>query len=256
MSRRPDAEIAVRCDDVSIARAGDAERVVEGVSFTLRAGGALAVMGATGSGKSTLLSVLAGAAAPEVGVVGGVAEVAGVSARRGGRSRRMLTYYAGHLPQAAGGALPARLTVSEVIAEPITARDRRVSQRALSLRVASLLDELHLPLGAASKYPYELSAGMRQRVALARALVLDPKVFVGDDPYANLDIEVRIAAREALLSRRDDAGMAILIATNDLETVQELDAAALVLHGGRPVGYGADASELSWTPDGHDHRVS
>lgn len=250
MSRRLDAEIAVRCDDLSIARTGDAERVVEGVSVTVRAGEALAVMGATGSGKSTLLSVLAGTAPADVGVVGGSAEVAGVSARKGGRSRRMLTYYAGHMPQAAGASLPARLTVAEVIAEPITARDRRVSQRALSLRVASLLDELHLPLGAASQYPYELSAGMRQRVALARALVLDPRVFIGDDPYANLDIEVRIAAREALLSRRDDTGMAIVIATNDVETAEELDAAALVLHAGRPIGYGPRASELAWTPDG------
>ncbi len=250
MSRRPDAEIAVRCDDLSIARTGDAERVVEGVTFTVRAGEALAVMGATGSGKSTLLSVLAGTAPADVGVVGGAAEVAGISARKGGRSRRMLTYFAGHMPQAAGAALPARLTVAEVIAEPITSRDRRVSQRALSLRVASLLDELHLPLGVASQYPYELSAGMRQRVALARALVLDPKVFIGDDPYANLDIEVRIAAREALLTRRDDTGMAIVIATNDPDTAAELDAAALVLHAGRPVGYGPTAAELAWTPDG------
>ncbi len=255
MSRRPDAEFAVRCDDLSIARAGDVDRVVEGVSFRVRAGGAIAVMGATGSGKSTLLSVLAGAAASEVGIVGGSAEVAGISPARGGRRRRMLTFYTGFMPQAAGASLPARLTVSEVITEPITARDRRVSPRALALRVASLLDELHLPLGLAAKYPYELSAGMRQRVALARALVLDPRVFVGDDPYANLDIEVRIAAREALLARRDDNGMTIVVATNDLDTARELDAAALVLHGGRPVGYGADANALEWTPDGNVHRV-
>ncbi len=255
MSRRPDAALAVRCDDLSIARSGDPDRVVEGVSVRVHAGEALALLGATGSGKSTLLSVLAGAAPAEVGIVGGAAEVAGVSAARGGRHRRMLTFFAGYLPQAAGASLPARLTVSEVIAEPITARDRRASPRALSLRVASLLDELHLPLGLATKYPYELSAGMRQRVALARALVLDPRVFIGDDPYANLDIEVRIAAREALLARRDDNGMAIIVATNDLDTARELDAAALVLHGGRPVGYGEDANALEWTPDGNAHRV-
>jgi len=256
MSRRPDAEIAVRCDDLSIARSGDVVRVVEGVSFRVHAGEALAVMGPTGSGKSTLLSVLAGAAPTDVGIVGGSADVAGVSAKRGGRHRRMLTFYAGHMPQAAGAALPARLTVSEVISEPITGRDRRASPRALSMRVAALLDELHLPLGIAAKYPYELSAGMRQRVALARALVLDPRVFIGDDPYANLDIEVRVAAREALLARRDANGMAIVIATNDVETARELGAAALVLRGGRPVGYGPDAAALEWTPDGNVHRVS
>lgn len=252
---RPDADPAIRCDDVSIARAGDAHRVVEGVSFRVRRGGALAVMGATGSGKSTLLSVLAGVAPADVGIVGGHAEVVGLSPRRTGRVRRMLTYYTAHLPQAAGGALPARLTVAEVIGEPITGRDRRVSPRALSMRVASLLDEMHLPLGTADKYPYELSAGMRQRVALARSLVLDPLVFIGDDPYANLDIEVRAVARDALLRRRDTGGMALLIATNDVETALELDAEALVLRAGRPIAYGADAIDLVWTPGGRDARV-
>lgn len=145
--------------------------------------------------------------------------------------------------------MPARLTVGEVIGEPVTSRDRRVNERALALRVAGLLDELQLPLGAAAKYPYELSSGMRQRVALARALVLNPRLFVGDDPYANLDLEVRKAARDALLRRRDEDGMAIVVVTNDAETVRDLDADVLVLRAGRPVGFGHGTADVLWTPD-------
>ncbi len=115
--------------------------------------------------------------------------------------------------------------------------------------MAGLLDELQLPLGTAAKYPYELSSGMRQRVALARALVLNPRLFVGDDPYANLDLEVRRAARDALLRRRDEHGLAMLVVPNDADTVQDLDADVLVMRGGHPVGFGHGTSDVLWTPD-------
>lgn len=250
MRREPPSDTLVRTDDLSLARGG--VRIVEGVSLRIDRGGSLALMGPTGAGKSTLAAFLAGAAGEGITAVGGAATVAGIDARRPGRARRQLTWFAAHLPQRAGADLPARLTVSEVISEPITSRDRRVNARALAVRVATLLDEMKLPLGAAAKYPYELSAGMRQRVAIARALVLDPRVLIADDPYANLDVEVRIAARDALTRRRDAFGMATLIVTNDREAARELDAEVLVLRGGHPVAYGHHADDLLWTPDESD----
>jgi peptide/nickel transport system ATP-binding protein len=248
------ADAVVRAEDLSIARAG--ERVIDGVTVRLAAGGALAVMGGTGSGKSTLAAVLAGLDDPELQIDGGRAEVHGVDLRARGRRLRVRRFLTGHLPQGAGAALPARLTVSEVITEPIVSRDRRVNQRALSLRVAGLLDELHLPIGAASKYPYELSSGMRQRVALARALVLDPKLFVGDEPYGYLDVEVRGAARDALLRRQSEAGMALVLVTNDETAIAEIDADVLVLQGGRTVAYGHGTAGLLWTPGADGRRAS
>lgn len=258
MSRRRDAEVAIRCSDLSIARAGRAgtERVVDGLSFTLPHGGTLAVMGPTGSGKSSLAAVLAGSDDDGVAVVGGDAVVEGIAVRHPGRGHRVHTYVTGYLPQRAGANLPARLTVSEVIGEPITSRDRRVDQRALSVRVASLLDELMLPLGAAAKYPYELSAGMRQRVAMARALVLQPRLFIGDEPFSNMDIEVRQAARDALIRRRREYGMSALVVTNESEVVKELDADVLVMKAGHAIAYGHGTRDLLWTPSSDaDHRL-
>jgi peptide/nickel transport system ATP-binding protein len=249
--------MAIDCSDLSIARAGrggPAQRVVDGVTFRVPHGGTLAVMGPTGSGKSSLAAVLAGAEEHGLAVVGGSGTVEGIPVRHPGRAHRYLTYYAGYLPQSAGAHLPARLTVAEVIGEPITSRDRRVSPRGLAVRIASLLDEMMLPLGASAKYPYELSAGMRQRVAFARALVLQPRVLIADEPFANMDVEVRKAARDAILRRRHELGMAALVVTNEPDVVTELDADVLVLRGGLTVAYGHGTHDLLWTPSADADR--
>lgn len=251
MARSADTTVVLRCRDLSIARGRT--RVVDGLSLSLASGEALAVMGSTGSGKSSLAQLLAGDD-DALRMVGGEAEVVGIPLRRGGRARRVRTFSTGYLAQDAGGRLPSRLTVSEVVAEPITSRDRRVNQRALAVRVARLLDELELPLGAAARYPYELSSGMRQRVALARALVLEPRVFIGDETYAGLDVEVRGAVRDALLRRRDE-GMALLTITNDADAARELGAEVLVMRRGHVVARGPGVDELTWTP-GQETRLA
>lgn len=257
MPRDPQADAAIISTDLSIARssgrrdAGD--RVVDGVTFTLGYGEALVVMGATGSGRSSLLSLLSGQGEAGLVVDGGEAKVHGIDVRRPGRSHRVMTYLTGMLRQDAGATLAARFTVGEIIGEPVTSRDRRVNERALAVRVAALLDEVELPLGAAAKYPYELSAGMRQRVALARALMLRPRLLIADEPLAGLDVEVRHVVEDAILRRREEYGMAALVATNDTEIAGVLGARRLVLRDGHVVGQD-DGQGLMWTPSATDAR--
>lgn len=248
MVRVLDPDAVVRCDDLSIARVSADMRVVDGVTFRLLPGEAIAVMGATGSGKSSLAAGLAGAQSRDLSLAGGSAEVAGIPLRARGRAGRIRSFRTGYLAQGANASLPARMTVAETVAEPITARDRKVNERALALRVAALLDELQLPRGSAEKYPYELSSGMRQRVAIARSLVLDPTVLIADEPYANLDVDVRGAVLDALRRRRED-GMAVVAVTNERELVAGLGAQVLVLRAGHPIGFGPNLDDILWTPD-------
>lgn len=252
MPRPLDTDVLLRADDLSLVRGG--VRVIDGVTLRVDAGNTLVLQGPTGAGKTSLASVLAGQTADGVTIAGGTLRVHGIGARHPGRARRQWIFHTGYLPQGAGAGLPSRLTVSDVITEPITSRDRRVNPRALAVRVATLLDEMELPLGTAPKYPYELSAGMRQRVALARALVLEPRLFIADDVYANLDVEVRVAVRSALLRRRDERGMGCLLVTNDADAPGDMDADVLVLRAGHPVAFGHGTAGLSWTPDGTPER--
>lgn len=240
---------AIVCEDIVIDRIGHSgpTRAIDGVTFALSAGELMCIAGATGSGKSTLVGALAGAADPSIRVVGGAATVCGVSVRHPGRRLRELTYRTGYLPQNAGAQLTPQLTVQEIIAEPILQRERRVNVKALAIRVATLLDELHLPLGLAASFPYELSAGMRQRVAIARAFVLDPKVLIADEPLANLDLEVRPVVFDAITRRRKETGMAALLVSNDAAFARELGAETLMIRDGNVVARGAGA-DLLWTP--------
>ncbi len=255
---RADDDAVIRCTDLSLSRSavrGAApHRVVDGVSFTLRPGRALAVMGPAGAGKSSLAASLAGTDGGRVTVAGGSATVLGAPLQKGGRARRVRLYGTGAVMQDAGADLPPRLSVTDIISEPLTSRVRRVDARGLSLRIAGLLDELLLPLGCAEKYPYELSAGMRQRVAIARAFMLSPKLLVLDEPFAALDVTSRRAVLTAIARRQEASSLATLVMTNDADAIDRLDADVLVLHAGHPVALGHGTRGLVWTPSAEAGR--
>ncbi|KQM15295.1 hypothetical protein ASF83_04745 [Plantibacter sp. Leaf171] len=249
---------AVRTSDLSVDYAAHgvspSNRALDGISFELPVGGSLGVIGSSGSGKSTLLRVLSGrhltGGDSRPFVSGGDATTLGRSMRKVGRRElTKLTFEVSLLEQEAGAHLKPELTVTELISEPVLARDKKFSEQALGVRVATLLDAVQMPLSSLDKYPYELSGGQRQRIAIARALVLGPRLFIADEPTAGIDITVRHTVTELLNGFRQDGGTVIVV-THDLAMLRELTDDVLALHQSRVVGYGPIDAMLADPP--HD----
>lgn len=178
-----------------------------GLDVRLAPGELLGVVGPTGAGKSTLARVLGGLAGlagdPLLRIAGGRLVMLGTSVRQAGRrSLDRLRLHLGYLPQDAGSQLLANHTVAENIAEPILSRDRRWDRKDLGIRVATLVDRVRLPLGILDRLPHELSSGQRQRVAIARSLILEPMLWIADEPTRGIDVSSWEVVPELLRAER------------------------------------------------------
>ncbi|WP_235576871.1 ATP-binding cassette domain-containing protein [Rathayibacter sp. Leaf296] len=218
---------------------------LRGISLRVEPGEVLGILGGSGSGKSTLARVLGGDGLGGDGdrarpvIVGGDATVAGHRLRHlPAREIKRFTFDVAYLAQDAGATLRPELTVSELIAEPIFLRDRHYDPKSAAVRVATLLDSVHLPLFLLDRFPYELSSGQRQRVAIARALVLGPKVLVADEPTSGIDATVRESIVDLLadLRRRDE--FAAVVVSHDIDVLSRATDRIAVLVGGEVVAYG------------------
>lgn len=258
---------AIVVNDLSVeypARGASASCVaLRGVTFQLESGQTLGVLGETGSGKSTLAAVLSGhglstrSGEPGPRISGGEATVLGHDLRKARRrDLAEVTFHVGFLPQEAASTLEPSLTVQDNVTLPIFDRDQNHSPRAAGERAAAMLDTVHLPLSVLGKYPYELSAGQRQRVALARALVLGPRVLVADDPTASIDATVRDAVIDLFTQLRGHPDFTAVVVSHDLAVLRRATDVSLVLHRGRPVGYGPIEEVLAAPTHPFVHRLA
>lgn len=256
------ADPAVSVSDLSLgypahggARAFNA---VEGVSFELRRGGVLAILGESGSGKTTLTRFLAGRGddAVEKGsrirVNGGEAAVLGMPMRRlSGRATTRLTAHVGHLAQDAGATLPADLNVGDILVQPIAERTKRFDREALGKQIAEMMDLVGLPFSKLQEYPHELSKGQRQRIAVIRSLMLEPAVCFADEPTLGVDANNRPKIVDLLSWYRERTGASMVLVTHDIGVLEALAQDVLVMQQGRLVGSG-DINEIFRHAD-HDY---
>jgi ABC-type glutathione transport system ATPase component len=154
------------------------------------------------------------------------------------RTRRMLTAHIGYLPQQAGSTLRPDRTVAENVAGPLFERDRAFDPRDAGRRAAELVDAVQLPLGLMDKYPYELSNGQRQRVAIARSLILEPSLWVADEPTGGVDVMVRGPVLDTLFELQADRDFTALIVSHDAAVMSRLTDRIAVMHRGVIVGLG------------------
>ena len=210
----------------------DGEPVVQATSLELHHGEILMVVGRSGCGKSTLLRTVAGL----LPAVDGQVEVLGVDLWRATQvERRPVLQQMGMMFQ--GGALLGSLTVAENLLLPVEEHVGRMTGRLAGRLVDAKLAQVGLA-GTGKLSPAELSGGMRKRVALARALMLDPTVLLCDEPTSGLDPVVAAGIDELLLELRELLGMAGVVVSHDVASIERIADRVLLLHEGRPVAMG------------------
>ncbi|MFA1677619.1 ABC transporter ATP-binding protein [Rhizobium mongolense] len=222
-------------------------QAVNGVSFEIRPGETLGLLGESGSGKSTIgLSMLR--LLPPGRISGGRVLFGGedlVTASEN-RMRRLRGRDIAMIFQGSLSALNPVYTIGEQIAEVIRQHER-LDRRAAMKRAAEMLEMVGMPdpgrrLG---EYPHELSGGMRQRVVIAAALACQPKLLIGDEPTTALDVTVQAQILDLIADIQRRTGMAVLFITHDLGVVAEIAHRAIVLYAGRVVEEADTASLLA-----------
>ncbi|PIE19870.1 MAG: peptide ABC transporter ATP-binding protein [Proteobacteria bacterium] len=202
---------------VSYRRRGEVLPVLRGLSLSLEAGRALALVGPSGCGKSTLGRCVVGLRPPDRGTI----HFAGRDITRLSEGqRRPLRRHLQLVFQDPRAATDPRRRIEEIIAEPLDAFGL-VARRGRTRRVAQLLERVGLSAELAQRFPHELSGGQLQRVCIARALASGPRLLIADEPTSSLDLIAQARALD-VLAELCDGGLALLLITHDLRLAAAL----------------------------------
>ncbi|MEL7030056.1 MAG: ABC transporter ATP-binding protein [Pseudomonadota bacterium] len=207
-------------------------RAVDGVSFELRAGETLGVVGESGCGKSTLVRAVMQLAPMKSGEVvwfGTRLDQAPANQIQGLRQEFQIVF------QDPLASLDPRMTVGESVAEPLRTHRPDLSADDRRSQVAAILKRVDLDPSLINRYPHELSGGQNQRVGIARAMVLRPKMVVCDEAVSALDTSVQAQILDLLLGLQAEFGLSIIFISHDLSVVREVSHKIMVLYLGRVV---------------------
>jgi oligopeptide/dipeptide ABC transporter ATP-binding protein len=206
-------------------------KAVDGVSFSVRQGETLAIVGESGCGKTTTARLVLRLEQPTAGRVfvdGNDVHALSGDGLRDYRTKVQAVF------QDPWSSLSPRMRVREIVAEPL-AINRQASSREIKGRVAEMLERVGLRPQQADLFPHEFSGGQRQRIAVASALVSNPKLIVLDEPVSALDVSIRAQIMNLLVDLQKQYGVSYLLIAHHLATTRYMAHEVAVMYLGKIV---------------------
>ena len=210
-------------------------KAVDGISFELKKGETLGVVGESGCGKSTLGRLLIGLETPTDGSIKLLGhEMAGLKPSAMRRLRRDIQI----VLQDPYSSLDPRMTVGDIVGEPFDIHPEALEGRERRKVLQDLLDVVGLNPDHINRYPHQFSGGQRQRIGIARALSLKPKVIVCDEPVSALDVSVQAQVVNLFERLQDEFGLSYVFIAHDLSVVRHISDRVMVMYLGKAVEMG------------------
>lgn len=205
-------------------------KAVDGVSFDLRAGETLAVVGESGSGKSTIGRAVIRLLKPTDGRILWLGKnIAGADAKALRPVRKDLQI----VFQDPLASLNPRMTIGDIIAEPLTSLFPQMGKEARRAKVKEMMAKVGLLPQMINRYPHEFSGGQNQRIGVARAMIVEPKLIIADEPVSALDVSIQAQIINLLQKLQREFELSLLFISHDLSVVRHISHRVMVLYLGK-----------------------
>ena len=220
----------------------DVLNAVNGVSFELKEGETLGVVGESGCGKSTLARAIIGLVKAHSGnIVWQGEELTTLSPKKMRLKRKDIQM----IFQDPLASLNPRMTIGDIIAEPLETFYPELGKDKVVAQVRAMMKKVGLLPNMINRYPHEFSGGQCQRIGIARALIVKPKMIICDEPVSALDVSIQAQVINLLKDIQKEMGLSLIFIAHDLSVVKHISDRVLVMYLGNAVELGTDESVYS-----------